>query len=278
MTAASSTPLSYNWQRNGTNISGATLSSYTTNNVQPSDSDAVFSCLVSNAYGSTASSSVTLTVGPPSLVQNGGFELGTFAECTTNGNVEDCTVTSTAPFVHSGIYGAQLGSIGSPGFISQTIATTVGELYQVSFRLNSSGAVPNEFSVLWNGATLFDQQNIGDTAWASYQIDAAAATTNTVLTFGFRDDPSYFGLDDITVYPIGLAPPQIQAVKLIGGTINISWSAALGENFQVQYTTNLTQATWTPLGDAIVATNSSMTISEPIGADSQQYYRLLLQP
>ena len=70
VTAAGSAPLSYLWQRNGTNIAGATLSSYMTNTVQLSDSGTVFSCLVSNAYGSTASSNATLTVvaGTPGLI------------------------------------------------------------------------------------------------------------------------------------------------------------------------------------------------------------------
>ncbi|MGA2854564.1 MAG: M36 family metallopeptidase, partial [Verrucomicrobiota bacterium] len=60
--ASGKAPLSYFWQRNGTFIVGATNSSYTTNNVQLSDSGSQFSCLVSNAYGTVLSSNATLTV------------------------------------------------------------------------------------------------------------------------------------------------------------------------------------------------------------------------
>jgi uncharacterized repeat protein (TIGR03803 family) len=278
VTAASSTPLSYLWQRNGANIAGATLSIYTTNDVQLSDSGSLFSCLVGNAYGSITSSSATLTVGLPSVLLNGGFELGTFADWTTSGNFENCFVTSVPAFVHSGAYGAELGPIGTPGYISQTVPTMTGELYRISFWLNSDGQTPNEFSVSWNGATLLDQQNLGDTSWANFQLTASATTTNTVLTFGFRDDPSYFGLDDIAVYPIGLAPPSFQSATLAGGMIQFSWGAATGQNFQVQYTTDLNQANWTTWGGTIAATNSTMTVSEPIGASLQQYYRLVLLP
>jgi len=278
VTAVSSTPLSYSWQINGTNIPGASLPIYATNGVQPSDSGAVFSCVVSNAYGSLASSNATLTVGAPSLVQNGGFELGSFTDWTTNGNFEDCAVTLSTAFVHSGLFGAELGSIGSLGYISQSLATTAGELYQISFWLNGDGQTPNEFSVSWNGGTLLDRQNLGNSPWISYQLDAAATTTNTVLTFGFRNDSSYFALDDIAVYPIGLAPPEIQAVTAIDGAINFSWSAALGQNFLVQYATNLPAANWITLTGPIAATNTAMTISEPIGASAQQFYRLVLQP
>ncbi|MFT3870888.1 MAG: immunoglobulin domain-containing protein [Nibricoccus sp.] len=58
---ASGTNLQYQWRRNGSNISGATSSSYqlATTNV---DNGATFSAVVSNAYGSVASNPATLIV------------------------------------------------------------------------------------------------------------------------------------------------------------------------------------------------------------------------
>jgi hypothetical protein len=63
--ATGSLPLSYLWQRNGAPIAGATLSTYTTNNVQLSDSGSVFNCLVSNPYGTVLSSNAVLTIMTP---------------------------------------------------------------------------------------------------------------------------------------------------------------------------------------------------------------------
>ena len=73
--AMGSAPLGYFWQRNGTTILGATNSSYTTNNVQLTDSGSQFSCLVSNAYGSILSSNATLTVSVPNnpVFLNGNY-------------------------------------------------------------------------------------------------------------------------------------------------------------------------------------------------------------
>jgi uncharacterized repeat protein (TIGR03803 family) len=277
VSAASAAPLTYAWQRQGAALAGATQSSYVTNNVSLADSGAVFSCLVSNAYGVTTSSNASLTVGPGSIVQNGGFELGTFADWSASGNFADCFVGSTAQCVHSGEYGAELGPIGSPGYISQTLVTTVGGLYQISCWLNCDGQIPNEFSVSWNGNMVFDQKNIGSASWTNLQFNASATTTNTVLTFGFRDDPGYFGLDDIAVYPMGAAPPQFQNATLAAGRVSFSWSVVSGQTCQVQYATDLTQ-TWINLGGTITATNAVVTVSVPISTNSQLFYRCILQP
>jgi hypothetical protein len=59
--ATGSAPLSYQWQRNGQNIGGATSSSYTITAVSASDNGAVFRCAVSNAVGSVVSNTALLT-------------------------------------------------------------------------------------------------------------------------------------------------------------------------------------------------------------------------
>jgi hypothetical protein len=61
--ASGSTPLNYQWQRNGSNIAGANTASYTTPVLAQSDSGAAFNVAVSNAAGSVTSTAATLTVG-----------------------------------------------------------------------------------------------------------------------------------------------------------------------------------------------------------------------
>ncbi len=60
--ASGSAPLTYQWQRNGVNITGATSASYTLSNVALSSSGATFRAVVTNNFGSVTSNSATLTV------------------------------------------------------------------------------------------------------------------------------------------------------------------------------------------------------------------------
>jgi hypothetical protein len=60
--ALGSGPLSYQWRRDGTPISGATAASYTLPLVSADDNGAVFDCVVANAQGSVVSDPAMLTV------------------------------------------------------------------------------------------------------------------------------------------------------------------------------------------------------------------------
>jgi sugar lactone lactonase YvrE len=63
--ASGTAPLSYQWQRNGTMIPGATGASYTTPATVAADNSAMFTVVVSNAAGSVTSGAATLTVIAP---------------------------------------------------------------------------------------------------------------------------------------------------------------------------------------------------------------------
>ncbi len=60
--ASGTAPLSYQWRKNSSNISGATAASYTTPATTNADNGAKFDVVVSNSAGSVTSSQATLTV------------------------------------------------------------------------------------------------------------------------------------------------------------------------------------------------------------------------
>ncbi len=62
VSATGAAPLTYQWQRNGTNIAGATAAAYTLASVTATDNGARFRVVVSNAAGNATSTEATLTV------------------------------------------------------------------------------------------------------------------------------------------------------------------------------------------------------------------------
>jgi hypothetical protein len=103
-----------------------------------------------------------------------------------------------------------------------------------------------------------------------------------VLAFGFQDDPGYLALDDVAVYDLGAGitiqtnqPPQLEAVTLANRTVTFSWSAQLGQTFQVQVTPSLDQPNWTSAGLPFSVTNTIMTVAEPINRNTQQFFRII---
>jgi hypothetical protein len=77
--ATGTAPLTYQWKRNGTAISGATSSSYTTPATTSSDNGAQFTVAVSNSAGNVTSNAATLTVGgttPPLTISTTSLPAG----------------------------------------------------------------------------------------------------------------------------------------------------------------------------------------------------------
>jgi uncharacterized repeat protein (TIGR02543 family) len=74
-------------------------------------------------------------------------------------------------------------------------------------------------------------------------------------------------------------PLAFQTVAQIGDTLTLVWSAQPGRTYQVEYRTNLTDTNWSNLGSPVTATNSTMTATDSIAADSlQRWYRMALLP
>ena len=218
----------------------------------------------------------TLSIG------NGDFETGDFSDwaLTGGGSPADFVDNGTYITPHSGTYVADFGQLGSLAYLSQTLPTVAGQSYLLSLWLDSPNVnkktTPNEFSVTWNGSTLFDQFNISKIGWTNLQFVVNATSSSTTLQFGGRNDRWYLGLDDVSV--VSIPAPSFQTVAQTGSVISFNWSALPGLVYQLQYKTNLMQATWKNLSSPITATNSAMTSMDNIRTDSQRFYRLQFLP
>ena len=146
---------------------------------------------------------------PGNLMRNCGFETGNFEGWLQSGDTSSSTVTMGA--AHSGNFGAQMGPTGFLGFLTQSVATIPGQLYEVSFWMRSAGQ-PNQFMLFWNGTPISNCVGFPTTATpmadGSPQFDQfffsslpPAGGDNTVITFGFFNPPDFFFFDDVVVVP-----------------------------------------------------------------------------
>ncbi len=84
--AAGTAPISYQWSKDATPIPGATSSTLTLTNVQPTD-EGSYTVVASNAVSTTTSSAAVLTVTTTVPVANSDYDLVGFGQNTTGGGV-----------------------------------------------------------------------------------------------------------------------------------------------------------------------------------------------
>ena len=76
-----------------------------------------------------------------------------------------------------------MGSMGTDGTLSQTIATTAGKTYTLSFWLQNEAAGANDFKATWNGQTLLSLTNAAQSGYKQYTYSVTA--TGSTSTLGF---------------------------------------------------------------------------------------------
>jgi hypothetical protein len=152
------------------------------------------------------------------IVTNGGFETGDFSGWTQSGNTDFTGVTTG--IAHSGDFAADLGPDGSLGYLSQTLATTAGTTYQLTFFLASDGQVPNEFQVTLGG-TVWDQADVPSFGYVSESLTVTATASTTLLQFGFQNDNGSFALDDVSVNSV----PEPGSLMLLGLGTSVAFAS-----------------------------------------------------
>ena len=149
VTATGTAPLSYQWQKNGANISGATSASYTTPATTTSDSGSTFVVVVSNSAGTATSNAATLTVNPapvaPAITTQPANQTVTAGQTATF----SVTATGTAPLSYqwqkngANISGATSASYTTPA----TTTSDSGSTFRVVVS-NSAGTATSNAATL----------------------------------------------------------------------------------------------------------------------------------
>lgn len=173
---------------------------------------------VSIAGAAAAALTLSIPASAAELVTNGGFENGSFGGWTQGGNT-GFTGVGTGPFAaRTGTFGAFFGPVGSIGTLSQTLATVVGQVYNVRAWVRHDGGTPNSFSASFGGQNFSGITNGPGFPFSQIGGFFTATSANTVLTFSFRQDPAFYALDDVSVDgALGAVPEPTTWMMLILG-------------------------------------------------------------
>jgi len=74
-----------------------------------------------------------------------------------------------------------------------------------------------------------------------------------------------------------LNEPLFQSPIVITNSLLLSWAAAQGKVYQLQYKTNLNQSNWVNLGSPVTASNTAVFATNILGSDRQRFYRVQQQ-
>jgi outer membrane protein assembly factor BamB len=278
--ATGTAPLQYQWRKNGSAISGATGSSYTTPATVSTDTGSSFTVVVTNAAGSITSNAATLTV----IAAAAGTDVVTYkydvmrtgqnlAESTlTLSNVVSATFGKLRNLMVDGLVDAQ------PLYLSQL--TVTGALHNVVFVATEhdsvyafdadTGALLWKVSLLSAGETTSDNRGcsqvtpeIGITS--TPVIDRKAGAHGTIYVVAMSKDTAsnyhqrLHALDVTTGQEIATGPTEIAAT--FGATTfapgQYKERAALLLNNGTIYTTWASHCDFGPYGGWIIALDES---------------------
>ena len=156
---ATGTPApTYQWQKNGADIPGATSSTYTTPATTDSDNGAVFKVVVSNSAGTATSKEAILSVNVPASIASGPANKAVVAGETASFTV---TAAGTGPFTYQWKRGGVDVTTGSGGTTSTyTTPATVngddGAVFTVEVR-NIAGTATSSSATLSVFATQYSE-------------------------------------------------------------------------------------------------------------------------
>ena len=157
------------------------------------------------------------------LITNGGFETGDLTGWTSSMFLVSGTFNGQAP--HSGNFQA-VKNLGPSASLSQSVATTPGAAYTVSFfAAANNGPIPPDvtMTVTFGATTIFSHLFDSNTGYTGYTVNVTASSASSALNFNLDGEGLGFVLlDDISVALARVGVPDG------GSTVSLLGCALLG--------------------------------------------------
>jgi hypothetical protein len=196
VTAQSSTPLSYQWQFNGTNLSSAQASTLTVNDVSTNNAGG-YSVVVSNTVGVSVSQPAVLTVSQPStpvasvalnlaelqsLMDEYHLSFDVYSDISAGGNHFEAFGQLPDQFSAVSVFGSCTNQPHSGATCVQCTFTNIMG--------TNSGGFYFQTGILYNGAPLpyFGQSNVANSPLVITNFTGYNLTGSTGLTFWARGE------------------------------------------------------------------------------------------
>jgi uncharacterized protein DUF642 len=203
----------------------------------------------------------------------------TNAELTWDGPLLGTSISPTLTAAQGSDFLDLTGVHDAPpyGAVFQTMTTTIGQQYQVSFELGSDTYWDSYYgggtftapvvAVSLNGVVAFSATNNFPTFnnyWQTWSFYFTAGATNTTLMFtGANTGPvAYIGLDNVMV--TGIGPPLVILLSAANSVV-VSWPDT--GSYTLQTNNNLAISTWGNYSGTVTNSNgtNSITITPPTG-------------
>jgi len=168
------------------------------------------------------------TASAANVVLNPGFETGDMTNwATTSWSIGTGNSYTGSYYAYTGCVGQNCitGTAAQQASLSQTLATTAGQTYTLTFEFMTLYGTPNELDVLWNGTSVLDLGPGGTLgvvpAYTLYTVSNLSATSSSsTLTFLGRQDLYYDALDNVDVELSGTGGvPEPSTWLLMGGAL-----------------------------------------------------------
>ncbi len=226
--AGGTAPLSYQWQKNGANIAGATAASYTTAATTTSDSGSTFRVVVTNTAGTVTSAAATLTVNAAAVagiqVSSSSINFGNGVVGSSSSQLLIITNTGTATLSIT-----QVNTSGSTAFrvsgFSLPLNVNAGQqtMITVAFLPTSVGSVSGNISIVSNAPTSPTSVGLSGTGIAATLTLGISPAT---LSFGNITTGTSSTLQNVTITNTGNSNVSISQITLSGSGYSMTGGSA----------------------------------------------------